>query len=399
MPLRGIDVSVHNKKIDWTAVKNSGQVDFAILRAGYGNSATQKDSRFEYNYEAATSTGIPVGAYWFSYALSEADAIKEAEACIAVISEKSFTYPIWYDVEYDKQLRLGKIEVSRIIRAFCVRLKAAGYTVGIYMSASPMSTLVESDLLSAYPLWVANVGVSKPSFNGDYDMWQYSWTGRISGIVGDVDLDYSYVDYRTSKSVSATPSAIPSNISVQSVESLSCYVVIPDEGVKEIDFETMKKSGVSAVYIKLGRLFDDSHNRFSQYKYPNLELQAKQAIKANMPFGFIADMCARDANEAVEETDAMKLYIQKYNPPMGVFMALHLTMPKSINDLIMQRYIKYLTQLGLTNKLGIYATRAQLDEITWDDVKERLYLWLIDPVSDLNQLNTLLSPEFFMLGA
>lgn len=183
------------------------------------------------------------------------------------------------------------------------------------------------------------------------------------------------------------------------VPNLKCYVVLLDEYAKDTDYEVLKAAGVSAVYIKLGRLFDDSHNRFSQYKYPNLELQTEQAIKANMPYGFIVDMCARDANEAVEEVNAAKIYIQKYTPPIGVFMALHLTMPKSINDLIMQRYIKYLTPLGLTNKLGIYATRGQLNEITWDDVKEQLYLWLVDHVSDLNQLDTLLSPEFFMLGA
>ena len=180
--------------------------------------------------------------------------------------------------------------------------------------------------------------------------------------------------------------------------TLSCYVIIPDETLKEIDFNAMKKSGVSAVYIKLGSLFDSAHNRFSQYRYPNLDIQVNQAKEANMPFGLIADMYARSADEAKEETDAMKIYIQKYTPTMGVFMALHFSMPNAINDIIMKRYIKDLTALGLTNKLGIYCNREQLTKFTWKSYQEQLYLWLIDHVSDISQLDTLLTPEFFMTG-
>ena len=192
---RGMDISYCQKKVTWSKVKG---IDFAILRAGYGRYTNQKDSMFESHYAGAKSVNIPVGAYWYSYATTPEDAKKEADACIEILKGKQFEYPIYYDVEENKQLQLGKSKVSEIIRAFLERVEAAGYWVGLYMSASPMSTLVEEDITKRYAIWVANVGVSKPQYyKGPYGMWQYSWKGVVDGITGDVDMDYGYVDYPT----------------------------------------------------------------------------------------------------------------------------------------------------------------------------------------------------------
>ena len=187
----GIDVSSHQGKIDWTKV----QTDFAILRAGYGREISQKDAQFEANYEGANAAGIPVGVYWYSYAMTPEEARKEADVCLEVIKGKQFGYPIYFDVEEEKQLKLGKEKVSAIILAFLEKVEAAGYWVGLYMSASPLSDLVTDSIRNRFAVWVANVDVSKPSYSGSYGMWQYSWKGVISGIAGDVDLDYCYVDY------------------------------------------------------------------------------------------------------------------------------------------------------------------------------------------------------------
>ena len=189
---KGIDISYFQKKVDWSKVSG---IDFVIIRAGYGRYTHQKDSMFESHYAGAKKAGLPVGAYWYSYAMNEEEARKEADACIAVLAGKQYEYPIYYDVEEQKQLSLGKQAVSTIIRAFLERVEAAGYWVGLYMSASHLSSLVESDILKRYAVWVAHVGVSKPAYKGDYGMWQYSWEGKIHGIEGDVDLDECYVDY------------------------------------------------------------------------------------------------------------------------------------------------------------------------------------------------------------
>ena len=187
----GIDVSVHQGSIDWTKVKT----DFAILRAGYGRVITQKDAQFENNYAGAKKAGIPVGVYWYSYAMTPEEARTEADVCLSVLAGKQFEYPIYFDIEEEKQLKLGKEKVSAIILAFLEKVEAAGYWVGLYMSASPLSDLVTASIRNRFAVWVANVGVQKPSYSGAYGMWQYSWNGRIAGISGDVDLDYAYADY------------------------------------------------------------------------------------------------------------------------------------------------------------------------------------------------------------
>lgn len=88
--MEGIDASVHNGVIDWNAVKQSGKVDFAILRAGYGKSISQKDIQFEANYRGAKAVGIPVGAYWYSYAITPAEAEAEARTFLQAIAGKQY---------------------------------------------------------------------------------------------------------------------------------------------------------------------------------------------------------------------------------------------------------------------------------------------------------------------
>lgn len=87
MMLKGIDVSEHQGKIDWSAVKSSG-VDFAIIRAGYGREISQKDKQFENNYAGCKASGIPVGAYWYSYATSAEAAKLEAQVCLEVLKSR-----------------------------------------------------------------------------------------------------------------------------------------------------------------------------------------------------------------------------------------------------------------------------------------------------------------------
>lgn len=191
----GIDVSKHNGSIDWARVKASGKADFAILRAGLGKVASQKDARFEEYYKCAKSVGIPVGAYWYSYAMSVEEAKQEAATCIECLKGKQFEYPIFFDVEEKTQLALGKDKLTAIVSAFLSEVEKAGYWVGLYMSASPLSILIRADIAQRYSVWVAHVGVSKPSYSGRYEMWQHSWKGVVSGIVGDVDLDECYADF------------------------------------------------------------------------------------------------------------------------------------------------------------------------------------------------------------
>ena len=193
--MKGIDVSVHNGNIDWNRVKSAG-IDFAILRAGYGRLASQKDERFEQNYSGAKAAGIPIGAYWYSYAMSEDEARLEADVFLSVIKGKQFEFPVYYDVEEQKQVALGKEKVSAIMRAFLEKVEAAGYFVGLYGSASSLTTHTADDIKSRYTIWLAH-WVNQTSYGGAYGIWQHSEKGRVDGINGNVDLDIGYKDFPT----------------------------------------------------------------------------------------------------------------------------------------------------------------------------------------------------------
>ncbi|MDE6730295.1 MAG: glycoside hydrolase family 25 protein [Oscillospiraceae bacterium] len=191
----GIDVSRHQGGIDWTKVKNSGKVDFAILRAGYGKDISQKDNKFEEYYAQCNANQIPVGAYWYSYAMSPEEARQEAEVFLQVIKGKQFAYPVYFDLEEPKQFALGKAKCSTIARAFLEIVEQAGYFVGLYMSKSHLEIYITEEVRNRYAVWVAHYGVTKTSYSGQFGMWQKSDTGSVSGISGNVDLDECYQDY------------------------------------------------------------------------------------------------------------------------------------------------------------------------------------------------------------
>ena len=193
MKKNGIDVSEHQGVVDWSKVRARG-VDFAILRAGYGKFATQKDKQFEINYTNAKSVGMPVGAYWYSYATTVEEAKQEAQVCLEIIKGKQFEYPIYFDLEEQSALATGKSNCTAMIRAFCEILENAGYFAGLYMSRSPFCSFTEDNIRSRYALWLAEYG-SRLNYSGSVGMWQKSGTGKIDGISGDVDLNECYFDY------------------------------------------------------------------------------------------------------------------------------------------------------------------------------------------------------------
>ena len=192
MAKQGIDISYCQTAVDWNTLK----VDFVIMRAGYGKYASQKDNMFESHYKNACDKGIPKGAYWYSYAMSEAEAVEEAKACIEVLKGKKFEYPIYFDVEEQKQKALGKAKVSAIVKAFCSTMEAAGYWVGLYTNVDWYVNVITDDIKTRYAIWIAHWDVAKPAISGPYGIWQYK-VGTINGVTGRCDLDYGYVDYPT----------------------------------------------------------------------------------------------------------------------------------------------------------------------------------------------------------
>ena len=189
----GVDVSVYQGNIDWNRAKADG-IEFAIMRAGYGKYVSQKDKYFDQNMKNAKAAGLPCGVYWFSYALTPEDAIKEADACYEVIKNYKLEYPVSFDMETESQMKLPKETVAQIIEAFCGRMESYGYYTTLYTYASFLNYKVDDRIFDKYDIWVAHYNTSKPAFNRNYGLWQYSCTGSVWGITGNVDRDYVYLD-------------------------------------------------------------------------------------------------------------------------------------------------------------------------------------------------------------
>lgn len=192
--IKGIDVSSWQGVIDYRKVKASG-VSFVIIRAGFGREISQKDNCFEQNYSAAKAAGLDVGAYWYSYADSAEDAVKEARVCMEVIKGKKFEYPIYFDLEEQSQFAKGTSFCDSIIKAFYGELEKNSYLAGLYCSTYYLNNFVSNNVAGKYPLWVAQYNYRCTYTANKYGIWQYSSEGKVNGISDNVDMDYCYVDY------------------------------------------------------------------------------------------------------------------------------------------------------------------------------------------------------------
>ena len=186
--MSGIDVSTYQGSIDWSTVAQSKH--FAIIRAGYGFGHI--DNYFETNYKNAKAAGVKVGAYWYSYASSAADAETEANYVVSALQGKQFEWPIYYDIEEQSIFSAGI--ASTIAKKFCGILESNKFYCGIYSSTSALNSYFDSYCKTMYTIWVAHWDVDKPSYTGDYGLWQYH-VGYADGISGQVDLDYGYIDF------------------------------------------------------------------------------------------------------------------------------------------------------------------------------------------------------------
>lgn len=192
---KGIDVSYHQGKINTKAVKNSG-IEFVILREGYRKSL---DTRFFEYVKEFQAAGIPIfGVYHFSYALNEKQSVEEAEFCIKNVEKAGLgkDVMIFFDFEYDtvkkakaSGVTLGKTDCINHTIAFCETIKKAGYKTGIYLNNDYRKNMYDSATLSKYPLWLAD-------YTGGPDveclLQQYTSSGKVNGINGNVDMNYLY---------------------------------------------------------------------------------------------------------------------------------------------------------------------------------------------------------------
>ena len=181
-----VDISEWQQNINFAQLKSSG-IKAVIIRAGYGREASQKDSMFESHYKNAKSENMMIGVYWYSYADSVGDAEKEAKTCLECINNKSLDMPIYYDLEDNSQVKLGKTKLTEIAERFCETIKKSGYRVGVYANLNWFNNYLDYDKLKGkYSIWLAQ-------YNSENqlacDIWQNSSTGRVSGYGKNIDTN------------------------------------------------------------------------------------------------------------------------------------------------------------------------------------------------------------------
>ena len=188
-----IDVSTWQGDINFKKVKAYG-VDGVVIRAGYGKGNV--DGRFRRYISDAIAADLKyIGVYWFSYAYTADMAKREAQYCHDVISDykNHINLPVFFDWEYDSMdyakrngVYPGKRLVTDMNKAFCQRIKELGYDAGYYLNWDYSQNYIDVSELTAYKKWYAWYNSSKPS---DCYLWQYTSSGRVSGISGDVDMN------------------------------------------------------------------------------------------------------------------------------------------------------------------------------------------------------------------
>ena len=195
---KGIDVSKWQGSINWTQVKGAG-ISFVMMRLGrgkYNGQPCDYDSKFKVNITGALAAGLDVGVYFYSYALTVAEAKAEAEWVINALEpyKGKLTYPVAFDLEDPSQANLGKTVLSDMIVAFGGAIEGAGYYATLYSNSSWLTTKYDAAKIKRFDVWLAQ-WASAPTYSGSFGMWQHSSKGSVPGITGNVDLDVVYYDY------------------------------------------------------------------------------------------------------------------------------------------------------------------------------------------------------------
>ena len=211
MELKGIDISEWQGKLslsDFQKMKDD-DINFVIIRCGYTSYGKSKlkyvDRYFENNYSLCKQVGLPVGSYYYSCATSIDEAKSEANFVLSILKGKKFEYPIAIDTEDNhnisnssyaptSQATIGKTKLTPIIKTFCDILESNKYYVSIYASTSWFKDKLILKDLTIYDKWIAQWSKTV-SFSEKYGLWQYSSSGKVNGIGGNVDMNYCYKNY------------------------------------------------------------------------------------------------------------------------------------------------------------------------------------------------------------
>lgn len=190
----GIDVSEHQKEIDWAQVVQAG-IEFAYIRVGYrgyDKGGVYLDEYLQANLQGAKDVGLPVGVYFYSQAISPQEAREEAEFVLDAIRGWDMAYPVVFDWEWvGSEARTGQMDgqgVTACTKAFCEAIEKAGYEAAFYFNQDLAADTFRLGELMEYPFWLAQYDTAL-TFPYAVKLWQFTHKGSVPGITGNVDLN------------------------------------------------------------------------------------------------------------------------------------------------------------------------------------------------------------------
>lgn len=197
----GVDISESQNYIDFVKVKKAG-IDFCMIRLGargYGSGQLILDDYFTENIKRATDAGLEVGVYFFSQAVSEEEAMEEANMIIGQLGGRRLSYPVAFDMELitndtARTDSLTREQRTSITKAFLDIVAMAGYKTAIYGNKEWLVKEIDLSQLTEYDVWLSQQE-DIPDYPYRFNMWQYDLDGNVDGIAGKVGLNISFIDY------------------------------------------------------------------------------------------------------------------------------------------------------------------------------------------------------------
>ena len=247
----GIDISEFQGDINWTKVKNDG-IKFAFIRCGgrgYTKGTCYEDKKFAQNVRNAKKAGVKVGVYFFSQAITVAEAVEEASLTINMCKGLGIDLPVVMDWETGSGYRTQPLKgeaFANVLDAFCSLIGKNGYTPAVYLCSDDINNRLgkyQSRILGTYKLWYAypyscywpasssyrsnyyQTGDTIPPRSFAFEYWQYSWHGKVAGIGTEVDLNIRILGKTTLKSPEI-------NITNKSITTETGQGINPMDGVK-----------------------------------------------------------------------------------------------------------------------------------------------------------------------
>ena len=257
--MKGIDVSKWNGDIDWKTVATT-DVDYAIIRCGYGdNYVYQDDAYWEQNVKGCEENNIPFGVYIYSYAETVQQAQSEAAHVLRLIEGHTLNFPIYLDVEDSVQAKLPKSTLTQIINTFVNAIHNQGYEVGIYANLNWWTNYIDASIANnqSWFKWVAQYNNIGTTYEGVYQMWQCTSTGKVDGIKGNVDLNFWFGAVRTrsynARSIKLTTPAVQPVKKVKVTAPKRATIKSLKRGKKKAKITIKKVKGAKGYQIQYSR--------------------------------------------------------------------------------------------------------------------------------------------------